>query len=146
MTKEIIGSIWTVHEEKAGSWAVIPINQMYKAEGDLVMGKGLALSAANRYPELPKLWGKTADQSRPLKLDPKNRLVGFPTKKDWRDNASLFLIRQGLRDLRLFSIDMNQPLFLIPRLGCGLGNLDWNKVRPVIEAEMAGHKFMFVYQ
>lgn len=146
MTQEINASIWTVHEEKPGSWAVIPICQTHKSNGDLVMGKGLALSAANRYPELPRLWGSTADQSRLLKFGAENRLVGFPTKKDWRDNASLFLIRQGLRDLRLFSIDMNQPLFLIPRLGCGLGNLDWNKVRPVIEAEMAGHKFMFVYQ
>ncbi len=117
---------------------VIPVNTVG------VMGKGLALQAARTWPDLLHAY------QRALQVD----LLGigkvftvhvtnvdvilFPTKADWRDPSHLEYIQAGLVSLAEELAERKPQGAAIPALGCGLGGLDWNVVRPLIEAAL-GH-------
>ena len=111
------------------------------------MGKGIALQFKKAYPENFDAYHKACavgevQPGRMFIFDLHSMLnprfvVNFPTKRDWRANSRYEDIESGLqalvtdiRRLRIRSIAM-------PPLGCGLGGLDWNKVRPMIERAFA---------
>ena len=64
-------------------------------------------------------------------------IVNFPTKGHWRDGSRLTDIEAGLTDLVTKGRALRIRSIAIPPLGCGLGGLDWNEVRPRIEAAFA---------
>lgn len=108
-----------------------------------VMGKGLALQFRRAFPNnyveykiacsclqvFPGLMHVTATG----RADGPKYIVNFPTKRHWRDSSHIEDIECGLLDLvkvvRRHSIES----IAVPALGCGLGGLDWNAVRPMIE-------------
>lgn len=49
--KEVTGNIWDYHEK--GYWIVITTNGTVKANGEAVMGRGVALQAKRKYQGLP---------------------------------------------------------------------------------------------
>lgn len=55
---ELIGNLWDFHRTDLECFIVIPTNGVLKANGDAVMGAGLAKQAAQRFPTLPKLLGQ----------------------------------------------------------------------------------------
>ena len=59
-------------------------------------------------------------------------IVNFPTKKHWKGNSKLEDIRQGLSDLVRVVKHEEIGSIAIPPLGCGLGGLRWEDVRPMI--------------
>ena len=63
-------------------------------------------------------------------------LINFPTKAHWRSKSKLEYISDGLddfvRQIRIYRIKSVS----IPPLGCGNGGLDWDEVRPLIEAKL----------
>lgn len=141
-----------ITDRKPGTtdWIVIPVNLCRKGNGEAVMGAGLALWAKQRYPELPMVYGNQLyahgigatiprERFNPMLLGvvPKRRVILFPTKRDWSQGADLDLIRAGAHYLVQagVSLQATQPgRVLIPRLGCGLGGLDWHKdVKPVLD-------------
>jgi len=65
-------------------------------------------------------------------LDPKY-VVNFPTKRDWRANSLYEDIESGLQALVAEVRRRGIRSLAMPALGCGLGGLDWNRVRPMIE-------------
>jgi hypothetical protein len=61
-------------------------------------------------------------------------VLNVPTKRDWRDKSRLEYIETGLT--KFVEIYEQEAITSIsfPRLGCGLGSLDWeNEVRPLME-------------
>ncbi len=114
---------------------VIPVNCVG------VMGKGLAKEFKERHPELFKQYKNTKMEiGKCLIFDNHiiNNYVLFPTKLHWKDPSKLEWITAGLIDLynqvmfRFFTeYEVNSIAF--PRIGCGLGGLDWNTVKPLIE-------------
>jgi O-acetyl-ADP-ribose deacetylase (regulator of RNase III) len=66
-------------------------------------------------------------------------IINFPTKKHWRDNSKVEYIECGLNDLAASPIYLkigktSAKSIAFPRLGCGLGGLDWEtQVRPLME-------------
>lgn len=134
--KEVKASIWD--KEWDGYWRVIPINTtLYKDSKKLIMGAGLAKQARDKYENLDGLWGSYYD------LKPKSqlvfyhtkRLIGFPTKIYWKYDSSLDLIENGLNELvDKASMQGYSDEIVCPRLGCGLGGLNWKKdVKPLVE-------------
>lgn len=107
------------------------------------MGKGIALQFKKAYPDNFNAYQKAcrADQVNPGQmfifetgsLLGVKYIINFPTKKHWRGNSQYEYIEAGLRalieDIRRLGIRS----IAIPPLGCGLGGLDWNRVRPMIE-------------
>ena len=127
------GDLWDWHSK--GHWACIPTNGVVTATG-LVMGRAMALQAADRFPGLKKSWGTlvAALGNQPFPY-PTGRLISFPTKVDWRSPSTLALVKESLAGLHRWvpfvqSWYAGQQLpFLpicLPKVGCGLGNLDWN--------------------
>jgi O-acetyl-ADP-ribose deacetylase (regulator of RNase III) len=64
-------------------------------------------------------------------------IINFPTKRHWRANSRLEDIKSGLRALvdEVRARDIRS--IAVPPLGCGLGGLDWDEVRPLVEAAFA---------
>ncbi len=106
-----------------------------------VMGKGLAAEFKERYPDT---FAAYRDACADHRLHPghvflhdtgeKNPrwIVHFPTKQHWRDPSVLSDIDTGLRDLAYAVKRHDIKSIAVPALGCGLGGLDWQKVRPLI--------------
>ena len=107
-----------------------------------VMGKGLALTFKQRYPEAFAEY-ELACRNRVLVPgkcllswlpEPGPRMVvQFPTKARWRSPSKYAYIDAGLEDLVRLVRENAINSIAIPALGCGLGQLDWRVVRRKIE-------------
>lgn len=136
--KEIRGNIWDYHYE--GNWVVITTNGVVKANGEAVMGKGIALQAKLRYPELPYELGRAIKMygNRVILLDGVTKLrkmFSFPTKHHWRDKSDLGLIEESAKQLA--AIAPKEKIYIV-RPGCSNGQLDWKDVKPILERYLDG--------
>lgn len=60
-------------------------------------------------------------------------IINFPTKRHWRGMSLMEDIETGLKAL-IQEVQVRKiKSIAIPPLGCGLGGLEWAKVRPLIE-------------
>lgn len=104
-----------------------------------VMGKGLALSFKQRYPDMFERYKKACEKRQlaigklMLFYEPDHWLLLFPTKENWRNPSKLEYIEKGLLKFVDTYADKNIVSIAFPRLGCGNGELDWNDVRPLME-------------
>ena len=104
-----------------------------------VMGKGLALEFKNKYPLNFEIYKKACDNASfnigNLLIVPVDNkfIVNFPTKKHWRNKSDLEFIKIGLEELKVAINDFNIKSIALPKLGCGLGGLDWNEVFDLIK-------------
>lgn len=105
-----------------------------------VMGKGIALEFKRRFPGLFEsyvndyLKGEVKIGAVTIWKGPEKWVVNFPTKDDWRKASSYDYVEKGLLDLRKKLDTWGVLSLAMPPLGCGLGSLDWAKVKPLIES------------
>jgi len=64
-------------------------------------------------------------------------IINFPTKRHWRASSQLADIRDGLEALIDDVRRLDIRSIAVPALGCGLGGLDWQVIRPLIEHAFA---------
>jgi O-acetyl-ADP-ribose deacetylase (regulator of RNase III) len=109
-----------------------------------VMGKGLALQFKTRFPECFGPYKEACDAGllRPgiLVRVPSTYgpdIIMFPTKDHWREPSRLEWIEQGLAYLKAHYSEWGIRSLAMPKIGCGLGGLDWRDVRPLIEKYLA---------
>jgi len=127
--KEIIGDLWTFENK------CITTNGMLTKQGLAIMGKGIALEARLRHPDLPYILGQLIKEKGNHVYFLKIGYFSFPTKNDWKNNSSLELIERSCIEL----IDLvNDPWYqitevVLPKPGCGNGGLDWKVVKPILE-------------
>ena len=107
-----------------------------------VMGGGLALAFAHRFPVMVPLYEKACAEGRLVPgrshyyvgLSNYPTICNFPTKIHWKDKSKLPWIAYGLEDLKDFlSTESSGTSVAIPALGCGLGGLPWEPVKELIE-------------
>jgi O-acetyl-ADP-ribose deacetylase (regulator of RNase III) len=107
------------------------------------MGKGVALQFKKAFPENFTEYQKAcrAGLVQPGRmfvsetgsiLGPRY-IVNFPTKRHWRGKSRYEDIEAGLRALVSEVKRLAIRSIALPPLGCGLGGLNWKKVRPMIE-------------
>jgi len=131
--REATGNIWMV----ACDAIVIPTNGDVNRHGAAVMGRGLALQAARRYPLLPKvlahlmreLGNRVFDAYRP-RYQP--TIITFPVKHHWHEPARLDLIERSAHELVAMADHHEYGRVALPRVGCGNGQLDWTDVQPIL--------------
>lgn len=120
----------------------ITTNGYVKGNGEAVMGRGCALQAKTRYPDLPELLGAniklTGNITRIFEPgvtpDLKGQLCSFPVKENWWEEADLELIEKSAKDLVGLTNYFGFARVYLPRPGCGNGKLDWDtQVRPILE-------------
>nr|WP_205703883.1 macro domain-containing protein [Candidatus Chloroploca sp. Khr17] len=59
-------------------------------------------------------------------------IINFPTKNHWKSRSRIEDIQAGLVDLIRFIRQEQIRSIAVPPLGCGLGGLHWEDVRPLI--------------
>lgn len=138
------GNLWDFHEQ--GNWICITTNGSIRKDGCAVMGRGVALQAAQKLPELQyKLGQFLLEWGNHVFTFPEWRIVTFPVKHKWNDQrADLNLIRRSTGELIgkwIHNIHPN-PIYL-PRPGCGNGNLSWIQVQPMLN-QILGRDFIVV--
>jgi hypothetical protein len=136
--QEVLNDIWKLH--KLGFWIVIPTNGFIRNDGTCVMGRGLALQASIKFPNMPKELGNMLQQYGNLIFAfPEYRLFTFPVKYNWWEKADLDLIKKSCKGLVTIThynwSNIPKPVY-IPRVGCGNGKLNYNDVKPILEENL----------
>lgn len=107
-----------------------------------VMGRGIALQFKNAFPENYELYRRACERAelRPGAMfsyqtryfgNPKY-IINFPTKRHWKAKSRTEDIDSGLKALVAEVRKRGIRSIAIPPLGCGLGGLNWDEVRPKI--------------
>ena len=113
-----------------------------------IMGRGIALQFKQAYPAMFREYAR-ACKAGEVKLGRMHVvdlggltggprwIINFPTKGHWRDQSRMADIEAGLQELVATIRKLHISSIAIPPLGCGNGGLNWNEVRPRIEAALA---------
>jgi O-acetyl-ADP-ribose deacetylase (regulator of RNase III) len=122
-----------------------------------VMGKGVASRAKNQFPDVyvryekvcrngslklgkPYLYKRETSSAEKLAYEP-NTLTKCPsptwfllfaTKNHWREDSDINAIEEGLQWLVKKHKNLGIESLALPALGCGLGNLQWKDVGPLL--------------
>lgn len=124
----------------AGEWIVITTNGNVKKNGRAVMGKGVALEASQKCPNLSKILGEYIQEGgNQVYFFPEYKIITFPTKNNWKNDSLINLIELSAHDLLIgvnnshFFADKIERVYM-PKPGCGNGNLDWKDVEPILDS------------
>ncbi len=104
-----------------------------------VMGKGIALQFKRRYPEMFEAYQKVCKAhlldvgKLYLWKGAEKWILMFPTKKHWRDASQIEFIESGLKKFVDNYCRIGIQSIAFPKLGCGLGGLEWEVVQPLME-------------
>ena len=104
-----------------------------------VMGKGLALQFKQRYPNMFQKYKYACDQKLftigklMLILEHDHWILLFPTKQHWRNPSQLTYIAAGLKKFVSMYQEKRIISIAFTKLGCGLGGLNWDVVKPLME-------------
>jgi hypothetical protein len=141
--KEIDGNLWGLLNRDSKSSIVITTNGVIKKNGCAVMGAGLALSASIRFPQLPYELGKRLRQTgNKVYYFSEYRLYTLPTKRHFKDKSELEFVLDGCRQLK--ELSPPEQIVYLPKIGCGLGQLEWNNIKLFISEILTEDKFIVV--
>lgn len=116
---------------------------------DGVMGKGIALQFKKRFPLNYKAYVKACKSGEcrigRMFITEEERsdfmehryIINFPTKTTWRKPSEYVYIEEGLRQLVCDIKRLGITSIAIPPLGAGNGQLDWQRVKTMIESQLA---------
>ena len=105
-----------------------------------VMGKGLARQVRDAFPDVFAAYAAACARGEVtvgrvhvvVRSTPPRWVLNLPTKTHWRQPAQLGHVRAGLVDLIAQVRALELGSIAVPALGCGLGGLAWDDVRPLI--------------
>lgn len=113
-----------------------------------IMGRGIALQFKNAYPGNFKAYEaacarKEIQPGRMFVFETRELtrpkfIINFPTKRHWKGKSRMEDIDSGLIALADEIRSRGIRSIAIPPLGSGLGGLNWDDVRPRIEAALCG--------
>ncbi len=110
---------------------VIPVNTVG------VPGAGLAKAWAKKDPEAAGVYQALCEKGLVtigeinIIIHGDSRWIIFPTKEHWKHPSQLEWIEKGLMDLQPQVMGLES--LAVPALGCGLGGLEWDDVRRLME-------------
>lgn len=141
--QEIIGNLWDLHDQ--GFCIGVPTNGDCRRDGRAVMGAGVALAAANRFPNLPILLGvKLRASGNHAFYWNEFQLTTLPTKEAWKQPSTLGLVERTAREAVHLADHNGLTAIYCPQLGCGLGGLAWKDVASFLAGLWDG-RFIIVH-
>lgn len=134
----ITGDLWEQDGIK-----VIPTNLSVNGNGHVIMGRGVAKQATEKYPWVQRFYGEWIQKHYDFIYQvPCAPLICVPVKEKWDDKAQLTIISNGLRQLSKTYSKLS-PIYL-PLLGCGFGELDEQDVCPLMKTILREDRFVLV--
>lgn len=125
---EIKGNLWEIKADAK----CITTNGFIKTNGEAVMGRGIAAQAKTKFPELPRILGKHIKEygNIPglLNFTGQFSIWSFPVKHNWWESADIDLIVKSAKYMMTQADKFKYESIIIPRPGCGNGQLEWNIV------------------
>jgi O-acetyl-ADP-ribose deacetylase (regulator of RNase III) len=111
-----------------------------------IMGRGIALQFKKAFPANFRAYALACEEGevQPGRMfvfdtgaftNPRY-IINFPTKRHWKGKSRIEDIESGLTALAQEVRERGIKSVAIPPLGSGLGGLDWDEVRPRIEAAL----------
>ena len=107
-----------------------------------VMGAGIALAFKHRFPEMFADYVRRCEagefkMGQPYVFTGESSsdkwVLNFPTIGDDWGGTQIASIRDGLDYLRRHYREWGITSLAVPALGAGIGGLDWNEVRPILQ-------------
>jgi hypothetical protein len=140
--REIKGNLWDYYG-KDNFVILVTTNGFVKKNGECVMGRGCALEAKQRIPQLPYLLGYhiKLNGNVPFRV-PAEPIMTFPTKHVWWEKSDIELIKKSAE---FYAACDAETTFILPRPGCGNGGLKWVDVKPVIETILLDNVWVITY-
>lgn len=127
---ELTGNIW---DERQDAVTVITTNGQVSKRGRAVMGRGVALQAAELFPHVPETLGCLIVEHGNHVHYLGDNLVSFPVEHTPFEHPDKVLIEQSAQELVELADRMGWQRIVVPRPGCGGGGLSWHEVRPLLE-------------
>lgn len=129
---EEVGNLWKLPADVR----CVTTNGDINSQGKAIMGSGCALEAKKLYPNIDlhfaKLLSVLGHHVYPLWVEEATVVLSFPTKHNWwKQPADINLIRRSCEEL-MEIMDPEWKRVLLPRPGCGAGQLKWEDVKPII--------------
>lgn len=131
--REVKDDIWSYWKRK--DWCVIvTTNGHINKGGEAATGAGLARQANILFKGFDKMLGECMRQEgNRLYYFKDARIITFPTKKHWRDNSDITLIKESCLQLKKLMDEIPDLKIAMPKVGCGFGRLKWAKIKPILE-------------
>ncbi|MBJ6724969.1 macro domain-containing protein [Geomesophilobacter sediminis] len=130
--RETVDDIWSYLDDAV---VCITTNGHVTPSGKAVLGRGCAAQAKERFPDLPERLGALIRVGGNHVQLIQDGLVSFPVEESPWANPDLRLIARSAAELRGMADRNGWAEIVVPRPGCGGGGLNWNEVRPLLEAE-----------
>lgn len=99
---------------------------------DAKMGAGIAKEFVRRYPELKAL-RNMGEQIKVGDCVLRGRVFNLITKEKYWDKPTYATLTKTLKGLKEQTNIRETSLLAMPKIGCGLDKLEWNKVREIIK-------------
>ena len=140
----------------------VTTNGFVKSNGQCVMGKGCAKALADALPHIPEQLGSLIRQNGnvcQIIQESVPVVLAFPVKPvfvtstgnnvvahmasrmpvgsfvpGWASVAQLTIIKQSAYELEALATKHGWTNVLLPRPGCGAGELDWSDVEPILSS------------
>lgn len=126
---EVVGDLWTYPAD----WRIITTNGFVKKNGECVMGRGCAAEAKKKYPGLAQELGDQINRwGNHVWINRERQLITLPVKHNWYEKASLPLIEQSVAEMAPHIWFYGDKIYVMPRPGCGNGQLKWEDVKPLL--------------
>lgn len=140
----------------------IPTNGVVKRNGSAVMGAGVALACAKKWPStqitlgrclqsgpnIPYLIGSVDQEGNFYEVLNSNikfcGIFSFPTKNHFKEKSDINLIKQSCQFMLKFADQLELKSIALPPVGCGLGGLNYEKeVKPLL-SNLLDDRFVIV--
>ena len=137
---ELKGDLWELAKVFEAHAVVVTTNGAVRSDGACVMGRGCAKEAKDMFEGIDKRLGALIRENGnrvQIVQDLPTRVIAYPVKHHWEDDADLELIRRSAQQLMEIIKEKKWTKVLMPRPGCGNGRLDWEtQVKPILEEEL----------
>ena len=141
--REAYGDLW----EYPADIRVITTNGIVKNNGAVVMGRGCARQARDKYPGIDKKIGTliTRHGNRAFRIVGTD-IATMPVKTHWKNPAEVPIIVRSCMQLVEMADKFGWESIVVPRPGCGNGQLSWNMVKPSVEAVLDDRFTVITYK
>ncbi len=128
--REAFADLWELHA--AGAAVAVTTNGLLGRDGRVVLGRGCARQAGERFPWLPAALGRALAARGNHVAHLGHRIASYPVEHDPFQLPDPDLIARSARELAALADAEGWTEVALPRPGCGGGGLSWGEVRPLL--------------